>query len=165
LTIWQRTILFDLTGTKINPVVLIKDFLNAKLFNLSLKSNPVWVTFQQHGSSFYVNIEEKVWLLVKKIWTWKDFICRNLSMLIYDKYITNSLIITTYINKTQGSSNQAKWRLLRLGFNEVVQFLSKSEVSTCSRNHWLLTVWPTSTNKNKNKKNYGLLSITLMFEI
>jgi hypothetical protein len=30
-------------------------------------SNPVWVTFQEHGSSFYVNIEEKVWLLVKKI--------------------------------------------------------------------------------------------------
>jgi uncharacterized membrane protein len=29
-------------------------------------SNPVWVTFQEHGSSFYVNIEEKVWLLVKK---------------------------------------------------------------------------------------------------
>jgi hypothetical protein len=23
-------------------------------------SNPVWVTFQEHGSSFYVNIEEKV---------------------------------------------------------------------------------------------------------
>ena len=32
-------------------------------------SNPVWVTFQKHGSSFYVNIEEKVWLLVKKIRT------------------------------------------------------------------------------------------------
>jgi hypothetical protein len=30
-------------------------------------SNPAWVTFQEHGSSFYVNIEEKVWLLVKKI--------------------------------------------------------------------------------------------------
>ena len=27
-----------------------------------------------------------------------------------------------------------------------------------SRNYWLLTVWP--TNKNKDKKNYGLLSIT-----
>ena len=36
-------------------------------------SNPVWVTFQEHGSSFYVNIEEKVWLLVKKIRTWKDW--------------------------------------------------------------------------------------------
>jgi hypothetical protein len=23
-------------------------------------SNPAWVTFQEHGSSFYVNIEEKV---------------------------------------------------------------------------------------------------------
>ena len=34
-------------------------------------SNPVWVTFQEHGSSFYVNIEEKVWLLVKKIRTWR----------------------------------------------------------------------------------------------
>jgi hypothetical protein len=33
-------------------------------------SNPVWVKFQEHGSSFYVNIEEKVWLLVEKIWTW-----------------------------------------------------------------------------------------------
>ena len=45
--------------------------------------------------------------------------------------------------------------------------------STRSRNHLLLTVWPTNikikkvwpTNKNKDKKNYGLLSITLMFEI
>jgi hypothetical protein len=36
-------------------------------------SNPVWVTFQEHGSSFYVNIEEKVWFLVKKILTWKDW--------------------------------------------------------------------------------------------
>ena len=27
----------------------------------------------EHGSSFYVNIEEKVWLLVKKIRTWKDW--------------------------------------------------------------------------------------------
>ena len=36
-------------------------------------SNPVWVTFQEHGSSFYVNIEKKVWLLVKKIRTWKDW--------------------------------------------------------------------------------------------
>jgi hypothetical protein len=35
-------------------------------------SNPIWVTFQ-HGSSFYVNIEEKVWLLVNKIRTWKDW--------------------------------------------------------------------------------------------
>ena len=29
-------------------------------------SNPVWVKFLEHGSSFYVNIEEKEWLLVKK---------------------------------------------------------------------------------------------------
>ena len=36
-------------------------------------SNPVWVTFQEHGSSFNVNIEEKVWLLVKKIRTWKEW--------------------------------------------------------------------------------------------
>jgi hypothetical protein len=34
----------------------------------------VWVRFQEHGSSFYVNIEEKVWLLVKKILTWKDWL-------------------------------------------------------------------------------------------
>jgi hypothetical protein len=28
---------------------------------VSMKSsNPVWVTFQEHGSSFHVNIEEKV---------------------------------------------------------------------------------------------------------
>jgi hypothetical protein len=27
-------------------------------------SNPVWVKFQEHGRSFYVIIEEKVWLLV-----------------------------------------------------------------------------------------------------
>jgi hypothetical protein len=42
-------------------------------FRKSPTSNPVWVTFQEHGSSFYVNIEEKVWLLVKKILTWKDW--------------------------------------------------------------------------------------------
>ena len=36
-------------------------------------SSPVWVKFQEHGSSFYVNIEEKVWLLVEKILTWKDW--------------------------------------------------------------------------------------------
>ena len=36
-------------------------------------SNPVWATFQEYGSSFYVNIEEKVWLLVKKILTWKNW--------------------------------------------------------------------------------------------
>ena len=36
-------------------------------------SNPVWVTFQEHRSSFYVNIDEKVWLLVNKMWTWKDW--------------------------------------------------------------------------------------------
>jgi hypothetical protein len=35
-------------------------------------SNPVWVTFQEHESFFYVNIEKKVWLLVK-IRTWKDW--------------------------------------------------------------------------------------------
>jgi hypothetical protein len=29
-------------------------------------SNPVWVKFQEHGN---VNIEEKIWLLVKKMWT------------------------------------------------------------------------------------------------
>ena len=36
-------------------------------------SSPVWVIFQEHGSFFYVNIEEKVWLLVKKLLTWKDW--------------------------------------------------------------------------------------------
>jgi hypothetical protein len=40
-------------------------------------SNPVWVTFQEHGSSFYVNIEEKVWLLVKKIRTKTSLFDRN----------------------------------------------------------------------------------------
>ena len=29
-------------------------------------SSPVWVRFQEHGSSFYVNIKGKVWILVKK---------------------------------------------------------------------------------------------------
>ena len=36
-------------------------------------SNTVWVKFQEYESSFNVNIEEKVWLLVKKILTWKDW--------------------------------------------------------------------------------------------
>ena len=30
-------------------------------------SNPVWVKFQEHGSSFYLNIEERVWLLEKTL--------------------------------------------------------------------------------------------------
>ena len=34
------------------------------------------------------------------------FICRSLSMLKYDKYIINSLIITKYINKTYQHKNK-----------------------------------------------------------
>ena len=30
-------------------------------------SYPVWVKYEDHGSSFYMNIEEKAWLLVEKI--------------------------------------------------------------------------------------------------
>ena len=37
-------------------------------------SNSVWVKFQEHGSSFYVNIEEKDWLSVEKILNWKDWL-------------------------------------------------------------------------------------------
>jgi hypothetical protein len=44
---------------------LKKDAINE--FGLTYwTSIPVWVNFQEHVSSFYVNIEEKVWLLVKK---------------------------------------------------------------------------------------------------
>jgi hypothetical protein len=35
-----------------------------------------------------------------------NFICRRLSMFKYDKYITNSLIITKYINKTYQHKNK-----------------------------------------------------------
>ena len=35
-----------------------------------------------------------------------NFICRSLSMFKYDKYIINSLIITTYINKTYQHKNK-----------------------------------------------------------
>lgn len=31
-------------------------------------SSPVWVKFQEHGTTFYMNIQEKVWLLLKKDW-------------------------------------------------------------------------------------------------
>jgi hypothetical protein len=34
--------------------------LKKDVWNKILNINPVWVTFQEHGSSFYVNIEEKV---------------------------------------------------------------------------------------------------------
>jgi hypothetical protein len=48
-------------------------------------SNPVWVIFQEHGSFFYVNIEEKVWLLVKKILTWKDWYDRATKTSLFDR--------------------------------------------------------------------------------
>jgi hypothetical protein len=37
---------------------------------------------------------------------WANFICRSLSMFKYDKYITNSLILTQYINKTYQHKNK-----------------------------------------------------------
>jgi hypothetical protein len=48
-------------------------------------SNPVWVTFQEHGSSFCVNIEEKVWLLVKRLTGWLKlrFLTEILNFLIF----------------------------------------------------------------------------------
>ena len=36
-------------------------------------SNPVWVKFQEHGSSFYVNIEKKSMIIGEKILTYKDW--------------------------------------------------------------------------------------------
>jgi hypothetical protein len=52
-----------------------KNVIDYNWLRLQITITPclVWVTFQVHGSSFYVNIEEKVWLLVKKIRTWKDW--------------------------------------------------------------------------------------------
>ena len=60
----------SLPFTKMNVLLydLKKDAINEFGINYWI-SNPVWVTFQEHGSSFYVNIEEKVWLLEKKILT------------------------------------------------------------------------------------------------
>ena len=55
--------------------VLHNDLKRMQINEFGIKywsSNPVWVRFQEHGSSFYVNIEGIVWLLVKKILTWKD---------------------------------------------------------------------------------------------
>jgi hypothetical protein len=61
-----------LKKTKVGHNDLKKDGFNE--FGLKYwTSNPVWVNFQEHVSSFYVNIEEKVWLLVKKIRTWRDW--------------------------------------------------------------------------------------------
>ena len=37
---------------------------------------------------------------------WANIICRSLSMFKYDKYITNSLILTQYINKTYQHKNK-----------------------------------------------------------
>ena len=61
------------TKTNVLHYDLKKDAINE--FGIKYwTSNPGWVTFQEHGSFFYVNIEEKVWLLVKKIQTcWKDW--------------------------------------------------------------------------------------------
>jgi hypothetical protein len=57
------------TKTNVLHYDLKKDAINE--FGIKYwTSNLVWVTFQEHGSSFYVNIEEKVWLLVKQIRTW-----------------------------------------------------------------------------------------------
>jgi hypothetical protein len=68
------TFLSPLPFTKTN--VLHYDLKKDAINEFGIKywtSNPVWVTFQEHGSSFHVNIEEKVWLLVKKIRTGKDW--------------------------------------------------------------------------------------------
>ena len=63
-------VLLPFTKTNVLHWDLKKDAINK--FGIKYwTSIPVWVTFQEHGSSFYVNIEEKVWLLVKKIRTWK----------------------------------------------------------------------------------------------
>ena len=52
-------------------MILKKDAINE--FGIKYwTSNTVWVKFREH-----VNIEEKVWLLVKKIRTWKDWQGRN----------------------------------------------------------------------------------------
>jgi len=41
--------------------------------NVEYQTHPAWVKFQDHDSSLYTNIEEKVWLLVKKIQISKDW--------------------------------------------------------------------------------------------
>jgi hypothetical protein len=51
--------------------MLHKDFKKDTINDFRIKywiSTPVWVNFQEHGNSFYVNIEEKVWLFVEKYW-------------------------------------------------------------------------------------------------
>ena len=61
------------TKTNVLHYDLKKDAINE--FGIKYwTSTSVWVTFQEHGSSFYMNIEEKVWLLVEKIRTWKDWL-------------------------------------------------------------------------------------------
>jgi hypothetical protein len=46
-------------------------------------SNPVWVRFQEHRSSFYVNIEGKVWFWLKKYWLEKTD--RATKTLLFDR--------------------------------------------------------------------------------
>jgi hypothetical protein len=65
---------------------LKKDWIN-EFGIIYCTSNPIWVKFQEHGSSFYVNIEEKVWLLVKKI--------SNMPVIMYS-YVRNLCLLFQY---------------------------------------------------------------------
>jgi hypothetical protein len=59
------TFLYPLLFTK--RKVLHNDLKRDVINEFGIKfwtSNPEWVKFQEHGSSFYMNIDEKVWLLV-----------------------------------------------------------------------------------------------------
>jgi hypothetical protein len=63
------------------------------------------------------NVNIKYYIKHSSPWQWygyyfnsanflTNFTCRSLSMLKYDEYITNSLIITKYINKTYQHKNK-----------------------------------------------------------
>jgi hypothetical protein len=82
-------VLLPFTKTNVLHCNLKKDAINE--FGIKYwTSNPVWVTFQEHGSSFYVNIEEKVRLLVKKIRTWKR-LDRATKISLFDRNWATSL--------------------------------------------------------------------------
>jgi hypothetical protein len=87
---WFFLSLFSLVGHTVNSQWFLERVENVNIKYYIKHSSPwQWYVYYFNSANFLAN-----------------FICRSLSMLKYDRYITNSLIITTYINKTYQHKNK-----------------------------------------------------------
>ena len=87
---WFFLSLFSLVGHTVNSQWFLERVENVNIKYFIKHSSPwQWYVYYFNSANFLTN-----------------FICRSLSMFKYDKYITNSLIITTYINKTYQHKNK-----------------------------------------------------------